>query len=780
MYLIIAISTPAASDTSLRNASVAGDGQQQLATQTSANVANLVQTNAQSKQPSIPHFNISSSESAVTTVPAEQTMPSTTQAGRHVPVYPLQTSTTTQTADISVKNTYQADFSPNSEQFTSQTEVLPSNAGAPIPSHTSTGSYPVYYLSNPEETSALQDPLGPNVNVTINFQGPRIPSANNTLQTVDKNTYPVYYVGFEKGTQKQSDDKVAKKTSSLPLSTSTTKVMNTHTEGYPVYYVTSAEKVAEPPNTPSRNISISFEHKSFTNHTSVANVPVYKVGGPTVEDDGKVSISKGVPDSPISYEIINKSSVLQDATAMDNRSNPSSAETTLFGPLSANASTSSPSSPPAIFPYNSSYQDYQSLYETSSSPSPQSTYQKDYNYFGSPANPPSPVAYQSPLPASQPVHNNNIYVTNQAAPAPSSVQPSTNLTTVYSDQVKRPVESTAPASAPVLPPVPNPSVISGVSSSPPYPPASNSPSPIDGGSQLAHPTAHSNNSKPTENANEIILPEFKLSSLPNLESDYENASYIIATPPEKDTVLFLPPPSFPMSAQFTKNENVSSTGPQTSSTTGNSSSQEVLEQPKSIAIPSLISNHSARVNNSTSFLPPSLNTSSVEEPVDESSIIRIPENMTFPEWELENTTFSNVTSMSNTSTGPSYVATPAISPTLAAQPSDISDIPLGPLLNSLAVTKPPLSMKPTKPPLLHLLKTSSPKPAPAQETTKPTYVTVSPTTRPTAKNPKKWGFGDKYLGKESIICLKVSTERNNRELKQGRQQRQLRHQKTII
>ncbi|XP_015753022.1 PREDICTED: uncharacterized protein LOC107332789 [Acropora digitifera] len=105
--------------------------------------------------------------------------------------------------------------------------------------------------------------------------------------------------------------------------------------------------------------------------------------------------------------------------------------------------------------------------------------------------------------------------------------------------------------------------------------------------------------------------------------------------------------------------------------------------------------------------------------------------------------------MANTSTGPSYIATPAISPTLAAQPSDISDIPLGPLLNSLAVTKPPLTMKPTKPPLLHLLKTSSPKPAPAQETTKPTYVTVSTNTKPTAKKPKKWGFGDKYLASQN-------------------------------
>ena len=763
MFLKIAISTSAAWDSSPRDASVAGDGQQQLATQTSANVANLVQVNDQSEQPSIPYFNIRSPEfAAVTTAPAKKPVLQTIQAGRHVPAYPLESSTTTQTADISVNKTYQADISANSEQFTSQTDVLSSNADAPIPSHTSAGSYPVYYLSNPEETSAEQHPLRPNLNVTINFQSPRTPLANNTLQTVDKNAYPVYYVGFEKGTQKQADDRVAKNTPSLPLTTSATNVMNTDTEGYPVYYVTSAEKVAELPNTPTRNISISFEHKSFTEHTSAGNVSVYEVGEPTVEDDGKVSISKAVPDSPISYEIINKSSVLQHATAMDNGSNSSSTETTSFRPLSANASTSLASSQPAVTPYNSSYQTYQSLYETSSAPSPPSTYQKDYNYFGSPANPPSQAAYQSPLPASPPVYNNNSYLTNQAASTPSPIQPSTNLATVNSNQVKRPAESTAPASGSVLPPVPNPSVISGVSASPPYPPASKSPSPIDGGSQLAHPTGHSNNSKPSENANEIILPEFKLPSLPNLESDYENASYIISTPPEKDTVLFLPPPSFPLSAQLTKHENASSAVPQTSSTTSNSSSQEVLEQPKTITTPILISNHSARVKNS--FLPPSLNTSAVEEAVDESSIIRIPENMTFPDWELENTTFSNVTSMSNTSTRPSKIATfetPATSPTLAAPPSDISNIPLGPLLNSLAVTKPPLTMKPTKPLPVYLLKTSAPKPAPAPETTKPTHVTVSTTTKPTAKKPKKWGFGDKYLGKEHIICLEISTEHNN-------------------
>ncbi|XP_068717007.1 mucin-2-like [Montipora capricornis] len=716
------------------------NGQQQLASLEQADVPSMQPSSSANRT----YFNSSfSTSSAAPTPSVEDTSHSSTQVGSDISSYPPQ-STVTQNPNMTSNETYAANFSSITKELTPQPTVSASDAAAPVPSNTTANFFPVYYLSYPEESSPQEKPLQPNVNVTINFQTSRPPLANgDPSQGVNNTNYPVYYAEFENRTQEQSNITVTNNTSSLPAKTSATTWMNNHTEQYPVYYVTRAENVTEALNLTSRNISISFEHKHFSNHTPADYFPEYVVGGPKAIDNGNVSNTTAVPNSPISYEIINASSVAQ-GTSSDYTSHPLSTAAPSTGLPSTYAPTSQLSSPPAATSYYSSYQASQPSYQTATVASPPATNQQGYSYYGTPASKPSQAAYTAPSSAS-PVNINYSYPTYQPSPAPYASQPSANQAEASTNQVNRPHESTAPAPAPApsKPPATNAPVIvaSGVTSSPPYPLASQSPSSTGGKTQPASSEDHSNTSKPNS-------PENKLPSIPNLESEYENASYIIATPPEKDTVLFLPPPSFPLSERPAKDKNSSSVFPQTNSTLRTSSSQKVLKQPGIIKIPMKSSNPTSQNNR---VLTPSANTTVATEEVDESSIIRIPENITLPDWELENTTFSTTTSMSNSSPGlPSNVAAQEINviPTTPAPSnktlsSDISNIPLGPLLNSLAVTKPPMVMKPPPP---HVFATSPPKLVPAG-TTKPPQVAVPPTTKPT--KPKKWGFGDKYLASQN-------------------------------
>ena len=860
--------------------STVSGGQQQLATQESAQVVNPVQASypsVQASSKSEDNSYINTGSAAVAPQLSASSYPSTHASLTSTESTSVSTSTTqssgiNQPSATSANKAYSNNVPPAVGTY---------NVTAPATSNSTSDSYPVYYISNPEEPSVQQQSSQTGLNAKLNSSVPSSPSVYATSQGGNDGGFPIYYVGFEEEKYNTSKAEITSNTSSIPAASLINTWKNNHTNEYPVYYVTSYNK--ETPNAPkvtNSNSSITSENKTSNEYANVEDAMA----------TGNVPGTKAVPNSPISYKIINITSASHDVSL-------SVAPPSTAAPATVPSPPHKPAFQPAATSYNNpSNQAQPSLYQTAA---PSSQYQQAYNYYGYPASSPSPATYQTngapspaaypaPSPALQPIANdgypanqtfsssaqssvtqsaassyqetapaaapvaspsslpspspspppapapvaapatspappiatNNGYPTNQtfsssaqssvtqttansyqeaapaAAPAPvaspsPSLSPSpapvpapapspappiatnngypTNQTFSSSAQssAPQPVNSSfqaaapaaapapfaAPAPSPAPAPAPASSVISGVSSSPPFPPAAKSSSSFGNN----HATTSTHESSPAHN---------EYPSLPNLDPEYENASYIIASPPEKDTVLFLPPPSLPLSTDSAQG------GKSNSSVVSNLSSQKtntttVLNanrpHPASITIPSVISNQTTSTDNSA-VLPPALNTTKTEEDITESPIIRIPENITLPGWELQNSTFSNITFMSSSPLEPpSTTPAPAVpilitstTPTAPPAPvssnktvsSDLLNIPLGPLLDSLAVTTPPQA---TKLPQPHLFTTPPPKPVPAPGTTKPPPAAFQTTSKPTEKA-KELGFGDKYLGMKRGVC----------------------------
>lgn len=806
-------------------------GQQQLATQTSAQVvpvsASFPSTQRSLSSPDKAYTNSGAPAPALSTPQATQaslTSSNQTYTSNEAlasAVSTPQSSVATQPSDQTYINSGSSASGIPAPQSSSVTSY---NLTAATPSNSSADdSYPVYYVSNPKEPNTQQYFPHTASNGTINpsVQSPR--SLNTASQSDNNDSYPVYYVSsYEEEKQKEPEANTESTTSSLGSSTNT----NSHAVQYPVYYVNSYNK--ETPQAPKANSSTSstaFRNQSLSEPPDRG--PVYNIGVPKIMNAaGPVSKNKTVANSPISYKIINTTSASQDVTSSSSRTYSSPPASAAAAPSTLQTPVAQPASQPAATSYNyPSNPASAGSYQTGSAQSSPSTSQQAYNYYGYPASPPSPVTYQAhgapspatysaPSPASQPASNYPGYPAYQASAAPSPAQLS----------VAQPASSLYPATAPAPAPAvsyeipgvssssPSPLAQSGTSSNPVPAPASasaSSPYPISGvsssppfppGSQSSSSTGKNKTftsaqvSKTSTSSNRTGSPKFqenvisqtsspahvKYPSLPQLESEYENASYIIATSPEKDTVLFLPSPSFPLSPDTTQDGNSTSVTVQTTSTqqvnatsflnsslpklpTSSSSTNATTVQPTNITFPAIepaMISSQATGNNDSLAIPLPLNATDTQEEVMDSPIIRIPENITLPGWELQNTAFDNITFMSNSSLEPPPPAvapenltsstTPTPPPSTAA-PKTLNNktvsgstfnIPLGPLLNSLAVTTPPHTSKPPQP---QLITTPPTKPMPPPTTAKPPPVVVHPTTKPTEKT-KEWGFGDKYLG----------------------------------
>lgn len=762
-------------------------GQQQLATQASAQVVSPVQSSYPSAQASFkPEDNsYTNTGSAALVAAAPQLSASSypsTQASLASTEKTSVSTSTTQSAEVnqssttSANNAYSNGVNPVSVVLVNQSAGT-HNVTAAATSNSTVDSYPVYYVSNSEEPSAQQQSSQTSSNAKLHSSVSSSPSLYAASQGGNNDGYPVYYVGFEEVKYNTSEAKITSNTTSVPAPPSVNTSINNQTNKYPVYYVTSYNK--ETPNASmvtNSNSSTVSGNKSSYEHTHVDSVPVYNVGGPEAMATDNVSKTKAVPNSPISYKIINSTSASLDVSLSGGSRSP--APLSAAAPATVNSAPHTPAFQPAPQPATTSY-NYPSNktppapYQTAAPPS---TYQQAYNYYGYPASPqspatyqangsPSPAAYSAPSPALQPITTNNGYPANQTFS--SSAQSSVPQPVVSSYQAAAPAAAPAPVAAPAPSPAPAPAsapasgVISGVSSSPPFPPASESTTPTHESKTSSSSIGGNENSHTSSPAHD------EYPSFPKLDPAYENASYIIASPPEKDTVLFLPPPSFPLSPDAVQD------GKSKPSVVSNSSSQQINAtsvlnasppelpvsfHPESIKTPSVISNQTTTSTENSAVLPPALNTTDTEEDMTESPIIRIPENITLPGWELENSTFNNITFMpSSPLEPPSTTPAPAVPTTPTAPPApassnktvsnDLLNIPLGPLLDSLAVTTPPQT---TKPPQPQLFTTPPPKPAPAPGT-KPPPVAFQPTSKPT-EMAKEWGFGDKYLGMKRGVC----------------------------
>ena len=759
-------------------------GQQQLATQASGQVVP-----AQANVPSSPlsaektYFNSASSASPAAAPQSPAASYSSTQASLT-------------SADKTNMGAGAPDSSPQSSaSIQSQVNSYGLLNGTPSNSSTDDG-FPVYYVSMPEEPNSRQY-FQPISNSTINPSLPSSSSVITTTQSRSADDYPVYYVTEEENKQRAGVSTITS-ISSLPADLMTNSATGNQADNYPVYYVTSSNTgTPQAPKSTSSNNSIVSGSKFLSEYAE--KVPVYNVGGPEVNMNrvGQVSKTEPVANSPVSYKIINSSSTSQDTTKSNSSSSPALA---VAAPFVAQM----PAYQPAATSYNYSPNPPPVSYKTASAGSSPSIPERAYDNYESHASPPSPVASSATLPASQPAPSYNGYPAYQASYAPSPVASS------YPARAPAPALSPAPAPAPALatapassptsdgnagvpsyPPHPpaqsvassklalalSPATaslthqISGVSSSPPFPPASQTSFPNKNKPTSSTQVSNTFTSNTTvSGALHSPSQTVKHPLLPKLEPEYENSSYIIATPPEKDTVLFLPSPSFPLSPDTTLDENSTSVSVRTNSSTGSISQQmnttsvlnaTIPETPVAInATNTTVIINQTLSNSSIGALSPPMNSTGTE--ITNFPIIRIPENVTMPGWELENVTTTNATFMSNFSLRmPSPTAAPenpisstpplpssttapvALASSNTTVSGDTFNIPLGPLLNSLAVTTPPT----TKPTQSQVFTTPPPKPAaPRPGTTKPPPVAFVPATK-TTKKAKEWGFGDKYLGK---------------------------------
>ena len=684
-----------------------------------------------------------------------------------------------------------------------------SNSNSAVdPGPSKSDSYPVYYVSNPEEPNTQPQPsqriFSSKANQSI--------ASSSPSQSGKDNGYPVYYVtDNEKNEERRLKANSIIKTLSLPTNSTNDSASNSHGHHYPVYYVSTYNKEAEalePPEAPKATDSNSFVPGSPSVSEKGGKAPLYNVGDSNVGPNnlGQESKTKQAADSPVTYKIINSSSTSQDTTKSKNKGIQSA--TVSAASVTESSSFQPPSQPEAALnshprnpsPPSSQHQGY-SNYGSPEYPSAQTAYQT-YGASSPTANWPSQSAssynghpaYRPPaVPSSDQSAPSSSYYA--AAPAPSSsLSPSSyGVSTVASSSQAQASETQPgfspypPTNAPIPSPAPAPSSspysISDVSSSSSFP--SGFQSALTYKNHQSHSVQVSNTSynevSSSENGNSHPTDaDFASSSLPVLQAEYENSSYIIATPPDKDTVLFLPSSSFPSSLDADQDQNSLRTNSSVDSKSSPAHKNTTYSSHAAVSVNTKSTNKMLQPQNNTVITDQAVDNGSValsspESPtgIEEAAnfpIIRIPENVTMPGWKLEDVTITNTTFLSNSSmklpptnkvgnqvgsttsttqSSPSRTSPIVTLPSAASASnsktvsSDTFNIPLGPLLDSLAATTQPGM---TKPPRSRFLTTPSPKRAPYPATKKP-QVAFHPTTKPAGKK-KEWGFGDKYLGEQ--------------------------------
>lgn len=654
-------------------------------------------------------------------------------------------------------------------------------------------SYPVYYVSSPEEPNTQPQPS----QRIFNSKANQSTASSSPPQSGKDNGYPVYYVtDKEKNEERRLKDNSIIKTFSLPTNSTNNSATNSHGHHYPVYYVSTYNKEAEAPEAPKATDSNSFVPGSTSVSKQGGKAPLYNVADSNV---GSNNLTKPAADSPVTYKIINSSSTSQVTTKSKSKSIQSPTvsaasvtQSSSFQPPSKPeaALNSHPSNPSAPSLQHQGYSNYgspeypsaQTPYQTYGASSPTANWasQSPSSYNGHPAyGPPAAPSSDQSAPSS------SYYA---AAPAPpSSLSPSSyRVSTVASSSQAQSSETQPgfspypPTNAPIPSPAPVPSSspysISDVSSSSSFP--SGFQSALTYKNQPSHSVQVSNTSynqiRPSENGNSHPTDaDFASSSLPVLQAEYENSSYIIATPPDKDTVLFLPSSSFPSSHDADQDENSIRTNSSVDSKSYPANINTTYPSHAPVSVTTKSTNKAFQLQNNTVITDQAVDNSSVALSSPESStgieeaanfpIIRIPENVTMPGWKLEDVTITNATFLSNSSmelpptnkvaNQVSY-STPKTSPKVALPSTasgsniktvstDTFNIALGRLLDSLAATTQPGM---TKPPRSQFLTTPSPKRAPYPATTK-SQVAFHPTTKPAGEK-KEWGFGDKYLGEQ--------------------------------
>lgn len=676
------------------------------------------------------------------------------------------------------------------------------------PGPSKSDSYPVYYVSNPEEPNTQPQPS----QRIFNSKANQSIASSSPSQSGKDNEYPVYYVkDNEKNEERRLKANSIIKTLSLPTNSTNNSATNSHGHHYPVYYVSTYNKEAEAPEAPEApkaTDSNSFVPGSPFVSEQGGKAPLYNVGDSNVGSGnlGQESKTKPAADSPVTYKIINSSSTSQDTTKSKNKGIQSA--TLSAASVTESSSFQPPSQPEAA------------LNSHPSNPSPPSSQHQGYSNYGSPEYPSPQTAYQtygasSPTAnwASQSASSYNGHPAYRppavpssdqsapsssyyaAAPAPSSsLSPSSyGVSTVASSSRAQSSETQqvfspySPTNAPIPSPAPAPSSspysISDVSSSSSF--SSGFQSTLTYKNHQSHSVQVSNTSykqiSSSENGNSHPTDaDFASSSLPVLQAEYENSSYIIATPPDKDTVLFLPSSSFPSSLDADQDENSLRTSSSVDSESSPAYKNTTYSSHAAVSVNTKSTNKMLQPQNNTAITGQAVDNSSValsspESPtgIEEAAnfpIIRIPENVTMPGWKLEDVTITNATFLSNSSmelppinkvgnqvgsttsttqSSPSRTSPIVTLPSAASSSnsktasSDTFNIPLGPLLDSLAATTQPGM---TKPPRSRFLTTPSPKRAPYTATKKP-QVAFHPTTKPAGKK-KEWGFGDKYLGEQ--------------------------------
>ena len=675
------------------------------------------------------------------------------------------------------------------------------------PGPSKSDSYLVYYVFNPEEPNTQPQPS----QRIFNSKANQSIASSSPSQSGKDNGYPVYYVkDNEKNEERRLKANSIIKTLSLPTNSTNNSATNSHGHHYPVYYVSTYNKEAEAPEAPEApkaTDSNSFVPGSPSVSEQGGKAPLYNVGDSNVGSNnlGQESKTKPAADSPVTYKIINSSSTSQDTTKSKNKGIQSA--TLSAASVTESSSFQPPSQPEAA------------LNSHPSNPSPPSSQHQGYSNYGSPEYPSPQTAYQtygasSPTAnwASQSASSYNGHPAYRppavpssdqsapsssyyaAAPAPSSLlSPSSyGVSTVASSSRAQSSETQqvfspySPSNAPIPSPAPAPSSspysISDVSSSSSF--SSGFQSTLTYKNHQSHSVQVSNTSykqiSSSENGNSHPTDaDFASSSLPVLQAEYENSSYIIATPPDKDTVLFLPSSSFPSSLDADQDENSLRTSSSVDSESSPAHKNTTYSSHAAVSVNTNSTNKILQPQNNTVITDQAVDNSSValsspESPtgIEEAAnfpIIRIPENVTMPGWKLEDVT-TNATFLSNSSmelpptnkvgnqvgsttsatqSSPSRTSPIVTLPSAASASnsktvsSDTFNIPLGPLLDSLAATTQPGM---TKPPRSRFLTTPSPKRAPYTATKKP-QVAFHPTTKPAGKK-KEWGFGDKYLGEQ--------------------------------
>lgn len=696
-----------------------------------------------------------------------------------------------------------------SKPKTSQSAALQQQSksnGVVDPGPSKSDSYPVYYVSSPEEPNTQPQPSQRIFNSKTN----QSIASSSPSQSGKDDGYPVYYVkDNEKNEERRLKANSIIKTLSLPTNSANDSATNSHGHHYPVYYVSTYNKEAEAPEAPEApkaTDSNSFVPGSPSVSEQGGKAPLYNVGDSNVGSNnlGQESKTKPAADSPVTYKIINSSSTSQDTTKSKNKGIQSA--TVSAASVTQSSSFQPPSQPEAALNIHPS------------NPSPPSSQNQGYSNYGSPEYPSAQTAYRtygasSPAAnwASQSASSYNghpayrppaVPSSDQSAPsssyyaappAPSSsLSPSSyGVSTVASSSQAQSSETQPgfspypPMNAPIPSPAPAPSSspysISDVSSSSSFP--SGFQSALTYKNHQSHSVQVSNISynqiSSSENGNSHPTDaDFASSSLPVLQAEYENSSYIIATPPDKDTVLFLPSSSFPSSLDADQDENSLRTNSSVDSESSPAHKNTTYSSHAAVSVNTKSTNKMLQPQNNTVITDQAVDNSSValsssESPtgIEEAAnfpIIRIPENVTMPGWKLEDVTITNATFLSNSSMElppknkvgnqvGSTTSTTRLSPsrtspivtlpsadsasTSKTVSSDTFNIPLGPLLDSLAATTQPGV---TKPPRSRFLTTPSPKRAPYPA--KP-QVAFHPTTKPAGKK-KEWGFGDKYLGEQ--------------------------------